>query len=582
MHALREHQDRPAARACSATTTWTTRSRWAARSGCGAASRSATPVTRPWRPAGSTSGSCEARVQRRCGLARSTPARTAAASRFGVSVDEPPYSVAPLRGAAAWSTSPRGCSAERAARESTARATGPRTRPKEHGYADYRKDEPLYLKTYRLRGWTSRCATAAAAGKRARRGLRRGLLPARAARARLDVWGVEPSAPIARYAQRRTSAADSVHVGHARHGRLRDGAAFDLVTLWDVVEHVPEPREPAARRRARCSGPDGLLVIETQNVDSRFARLLGRAGTTTSTRSTSTTSTRARRASCVSRPGSRSRTNTPRYGGKYVSLGLHRRARGARPPDAGEGAHAARAARAVRVRERDGRDDRPGHAAPPPELAVDEVASSQFVELEESHFWFIGRRRIFFACSTGTRGPPRPGDPGRGLRRRRHDGPALALRARDGPRRLRGAARVCRRAASSVVLAATPTSCPPRRGSVDLIPLFDTIEHIPDDVRVLRGVRRALSPAAWCSFGARVWVPLRAERRIVHHQRRYTARRARAMKLRRRGALAGEGQLLQHVAVPRHPARRAGEEGQGAVQRPHATRPTSRTRSRSR
>jgi 2-polyprenyl-3-methyl-5-hydroxy-6-metoxy-1,4-benzoquinol methylase len=48
-----------------------------------------------------------------------------------------------------------------------------------------------------------------------------------------------------------------------------------VITLWDVLEHLEDP--PAHLRAARrLLKPDGILVIETQNVASFFARLLGR------------------------------------------------------------------------------------------------------------------------------------------------------------------------------------------------------------------------------------------------------------------------------------------------------------------
>jgi SAM-dependent methyltransferase len=51
--------------------------------------------------------------------------------------------------------------------------------------------------------------------------------------------------------------------------------SFDLVTMWDVVEHVPDPQ--ALLRQARSLlKPDGWLLVETQNVTSSFARALGR------------------------------------------------------------------------------------------------------------------------------------------------------------------------------------------------------------------------------------------------------------------------------------------------------------------
>ena len=52
-------------------------------------------------------------------------------------------------------------------------------------------------------------------------------------------------------------------------------ACFDVVTFWDVIEHLEEPI-PHLEAAHRLLKDDGLLVIETQNVESRFARLMGR------------------------------------------------------------------------------------------------------------------------------------------------------------------------------------------------------------------------------------------------------------------------------------------------------------------
>ena len=78
---------------------------------------------------------------------------------------------------------------------------------------------------------------------------------------------------IAREAQERFGS-DAVHVGtldSAPHAP----ESFDLITLWDVVEHVPDPGALLARARELLR-PDGLLVLETQDVSSQFARVLGR------------------------------------------------------------------------------------------------------------------------------------------------------------------------------------------------------------------------------------------------------------------------------------------------------------------
>ena len=67
------------------------------------------------------------------------------------------------------------------------------------------------------------------------------------------------------------------------HGFLDDCVAargwedrsFDLVTIWDVIEHVPEPQGLLDSIR-RMIKPGGKLLLETQNVASKFAARMGK------------------------------------------------------------------------------------------------------------------------------------------------------------------------------------------------------------------------------------------------------------------------------------------------------------------
>jgi SAM-dependent methyltransferase len=66
---------------------------------------------------------------------------------------------------------------------------------------------------------------------------------------------------------------------------------------------------------------------------------------------------------------------------------------------------------------------------------------------------------------------------------------------------------------------------PVEDGSVDLITLFDTIEHVPDDARALRECRRALAPRGVLFISVPAYQFLYANNdRVAHHERRYTAR----------------------------------------------------------
>jgi SAM-dependent methyltransferase len=148
--------------------------------------------------------------------------------------------------------------------------------PKARGYADYAREAALYLKTFRRRmRFVARLLPA-----RARIldvGCAAGYFLRIAQQAGHDVFGVEPSPAIAGEAVAALGAG-RVHTGTLDDAvpalGLHDGS-FDLVTLWDVIEHIPDPQAVLRRARALLR-PGGRLLLETQNVASRWARLLGR------------------------------------------------------------------------------------------------------------------------------------------------------------------------------------------------------------------------------------------------------------------------------------------------------------------
>jgi len=50
---------------------------------------------------------------------------------------------------------------------------------------------------------------------------------------------------------------------------------YDAITMWDVIEHLPDPAGDIRRLR-RLLRPGGLLAVSTMDVDAPVARLLGR------------------------------------------------------------------------------------------------------------------------------------------------------------------------------------------------------------------------------------------------------------------------------------------------------------------
>ena len=67
---------------------------------------------------------------------------------------------------------------------------------------------------------------------------------------------------------------------HIRQGTVFDqhypAKSFEVVTLWDVLEHTPDPKTEV-RETHRLLKEDGLLVINYPDIGSWMARLMGRS-----------------------------------------------------------------------------------------------------------------------------------------------------------------------------------------------------------------------------------------------------------------------------------------------------------------
>lgn len=86
-----------------------------------------------------------------------------------------------------------------------------------------------------------------------------------------QAWGVEPSAWASAQAQRR-----GLHVIHGTQeaDALQD-KQFEVITMWDVIEHVDDPSGEMARAYELLQ-PGGVLVVHTMDIDSLTARVLGK------------------------------------------------------------------------------------------------------------------------------------------------------------------------------------------------------------------------------------------------------------------------------------------------------------------
>jgi 2-polyprenyl-3-methyl-5-hydroxy-6-metoxy-1,4-benzoquinol methylase len=82
--------------------------------------------------------------------------------------------------------------------------------------------------------------------------------------------GVEPSTWAAAEAQRRGL---NVIQGTQDAPALQ-GQQFDVLTMWDVIEHVAEPLAEV-QKAYQLLKPGGWLVVHTMDIDSLVARLMG-------------------------------------------------------------------------------------------------------------------------------------------------------------------------------------------------------------------------------------------------------------------------------------------------------------------
>ena len=86
-----------------------------------------------------------------------------------------------------------------------------------------------------------------------------------------DVEGIEPSHWLSEYG--RTKYGLKVRQGILEPGAFPD-ASFDVITVWDVIEHVPDP-DSLLRTIHSALKPNGALWVSYPDVGSMAARFLG-------------------------------------------------------------------------------------------------------------------------------------------------------------------------------------------------------------------------------------------------------------------------------------------------------------------
>lgn len=93
-----------------------------------------------------------------------------------------------------------------------------------------------------------------------------------AARRGWEVAGCEPNQWMAAWG--RDHYGIDIYPGTIFEMGLED-SIFDVVTLWDVLEHTPDPKS-VLQECQRVLKPGGLLIVNYPNIDSLISHLMGR------------------------------------------------------------------------------------------------------------------------------------------------------------------------------------------------------------------------------------------------------------------------------------------------------------------
>lgn len=139
--------------------------------------------------------------------------------------------------------------------------------PTVRGYSNYRAEGDQYLKTFRQR---YRHLANLKPGRALDIGCAAGYFLRVLAENGWEACGVDISSAITQDLANEFP----IHLGPLTEAPWPKHS-FDLISLWDVIEHVPDPRT-FLEQTVWLLRPGGTLILETQNVESWYARLMGR------------------------------------------------------------------------------------------------------------------------------------------------------------------------------------------------------------------------------------------------------------------------------------------------------------------
>jgi SAM-dependent methyltransferase len=142
------------------------------------------------------------------------------------------------------------------------------------GYASYADDREGFTKTFRLKAEALRRHVSG--GRLLEIGCAAGFFLDATRRLGFDVYGTEIAEDMAAHAKD-VLGAPNVYVGPLETYEPPK-EPFDVVAMFDVVEHIADPIAALAKIRGALA-PNGVLILQTQDVASITRRLMGRKWT---------------------------------------------------------------------------------------------------------------------------------------------------------------------------------------------------------------------------------------------------------------------------------------------------------------
>lgn len=151
--------------------------------------------------------------------------------------------------------------------------------PKDLGYEDYLKHRSLYKKTFvrRFKNLKPFMARYENSPKRVLDiGCSNGVFLSMMSENNWSGIGIDVSEYIIEEAQKANKSKTIEYRSGYLNEVIEELEKFEMITMWDVIEHVEDPID-LVKQVHKHLNDKGLLILETQNIKSLFAKILGRS-----------------------------------------------------------------------------------------------------------------------------------------------------------------------------------------------------------------------------------------------------------------------------------------------------------------